>query len=116
MTLEISRMMFSNAALMFFAARVFSLKKALINASETSDKNLRDRMANSNLVFQHIDLELCPQPIDIEENNIIENKSVVTVVFTPAAFLDLPIIDLCETKKEFLDTDIGDDCYDVNEN
>lgn len=94
---------------------VSSLKNALLNASKT-DKDLQNRMENSTLVFQHIDLELCPQPIDIEEDDVIEDKSIVTIVFTPVEFLHLPVIDLCEASKErILDSDIGDDYSDVSE-
>ncbi|TGZ52458.1 hypothetical protein DBV15_11507 [Temnothorax longispinosus] len=88
----------------------------------TINKDLRDRMENSSsVVFQHIDLEFCPQPIDIEEGDIIEDKSIVTIVFTsalvPPQFLDLPVI-LSETtsKEGFLDTDIGDNWCNVDKN
>lgn len=93
---------------------VSSLKKALINAAVT-DEDLQKRMANSTLVFQHVNLELCPQPIDIEEDDIIEDKSIVAIVFTPAVFFDVPVINLCGTtlKKGFLDTDIDNNCCDT---
>ncbi|EZA49858.1 hypothetical protein X777_11739 [Ooceraea biroi] len=91
------------------------LRHALLKASET-DKDLRDRMANSTQIFQHIDLELCPQPIDIEENDTIEDKSILTIVFIPNTFTDLPVINLCGTSQErFLDFDIVNDQCDVDE-
>lgn len=94
---------------------VSSLKNALLNANKT-DKDLQNRMEYSAMVFQHIDLELCSQLIDIEEDDIIEDKSIVTIVSTPVEFLHLPVIDLCEASKaRILDSDIGVDYSDVSE-
>lgn len=88
---------------------VSALKKAFIKASET-DKDLRDRLANSTLVFQHINLELCPQPIDIDDDDIIEHKSIVTIVFTRTAFLDIPIeLSGTSTQERYLDTVLCND-------
>ena len=80
---------------------VSCLKNALIKASE-SDQDLRDKINNNNLIIQHVKPELCPQPIDIDDDNIIEDKSIVTVVFTPnnITILDMPVIQLRDTLTE----------------